>query len=68
MKTQVFWKAHVRKVSGSYYASLPQDFVKSNEIERNDEVIFKLKRDGLLLTFRKPSPPGEEPEVGTRLT
>ena len=63
MKPRIYWKSHVRRVSGSYYTSLPQDFVKSNEIERNDIIIFVLKHDGLLLTFRKPVPPSDEPEV-----
>ncbi len=63
MKPQIYWKSHVRKVSGSFYTSLPQDFVKSNDIERNDVIIFVLKRDGLLLTFRKPVPPSGEREV-----
>ncbi len=63
MKQRIYWKSHVRKVSGSFYTSLPQDYVKSNEIERNDIIIFTLKRDGLLLTFRKPVPPSEVPEV-----
>ncbi len=63
MKPRIYWKSHVRRVSGSYYTSLPQDFVKSNEIERNDIIIFVLKHDGLLLTFRKPVPPIDEPEV-----
>lgn len=61
MKQLIYWKSHVRKVSGSFYTSLPQDYVKSNEIERNDIIIFTLKRDGLLLTFRHPVDPAEEP-------
>ncbi len=60
MTQKMTWKGHVRKVSGSYYVVLPPDYRKSNDIERDDIALFELKRNGLLLTFRKPVSPSEE--------
>ncbi len=66
MKQKMIWKGQVRKVSGSYYVALPQDYRRSNEIDREDIVIFELKKDGLLMTFRKPVSPSQEDEMMLR--
>lgn len=63
MTQKMTWKGHVRKVSGSYYVVLPPDYRKSNGIERDDIALFELKRNGLLLSFRKPVSPSEEREL-----
>ena len=56
-------KGQVRKVSGSYYIAIQPDYVKATEIEREDIVIFELRRNGLLMSFRKPVSPSEEREL-----
>ena len=58
-----YWKGQVRKISGSYYIAIPPDYVKATEIEREDIVIFELRRNGLLMNFRKPVSPFEEKEM-----
>ncbi len=56
----MFWKCNVRKLSGSMYIVLPKDYMRAKGIEKDDIAIFELKRNGLLLTFRKPVAPSEE--------
>jgi hypothetical protein len=62
-QNSLFWKGHVRKISGSYYVALPQDYIRSNDIDRDDVVIFRLGRNGINMTFRKPVKPSEEWKV-----
>ena len=62
-QNKFYWKGQIRKVSGSYYIAVPPDYVKANEIERGDIVIFELRRNGLLMTFRKPLTPSQEKEL-----
>lgn len=62
-RNKFYWKGQVRKVSGSYYIAIPPDYVKATEIEREDIVIFELRRNGLLMSFRKPVSPSEEREL-----
>lgn len=63
MKQQMMWKRHVCKVSGSYGIALPKGYLKSNGIQPDDMLIFELKRNGLLLIFRKPVNPSQEEVV-----
>lgn len=56
------WKSNVRKLSGSLYVSLPKDYLRYKGVEKDDIAVFELKRNGLLLTFRKPVSPSEEDE------
>ncbi len=62
-QNKFYWKGQVRKVSGSYYIAIPPDYVKATKIEREDIVIFELRRNGLFMSFRKPVSPSEEKEM-----
>lgn len=61
-QSKMFWKGNVRKLSGSMYIVLPKDYMRAKGIEKDDIAVFELKRNGLLLTFRKPVKPSEEDE------
>ena len=58
----MFWKCNVRRLSGSMYIVLPKDYMRAKGIEKDDIAVFQLKKNGLLLTFRKPVSPSEEDE------
>ena len=57
------WKGNVRKLSGSLYVTLPKDYLRAKGVERDDVAIFELRRDGLLVKFRKPVSPSQEKEL-----
>ena len=63
METEMYWKGQVRKISGSYYIAIPPAYLKAKGIERDDIVMIKLRRNGLLMTFRKPLTPSQEKEL-----
>lgn len=57
------WKGNVRKLSGSLYVVLPKDYMRAKGVARDDVAIFELRRDGLLVKFRKPVSPSQEKEL-----
>lgn len=42
------WESYVRKNGGTYYVSLPQDYVRAHKIVKDDLVEFVLNPDGSL--------------------
>ena len=63
MTTEMEWKGNVRRLSGSLYVTLPKDYLRAKGVQQDDVAIFELRRDGLLLKFRKPVSPSEEKEM-----
>lgn len=63
MSNEMRWKGNVRRLSGSLYVTLPKDYLKAKGVVQDDVAIFELKKNGLLLTFRKPVSPSQEKEV-----
>lgn len=57
------WKSTVRRLSGSLYVTLPKDYLRAKGIVQEDIAIFELRRDGLLVKFRKPVSPSQEKEL-----
>ena len=57
------WKSTVRRLSGSLYVTLPKDYLRAKGVVQEDIAIFELRRDGLLLKFRKPVSPSQEKEL-----
>ncbi len=57
------WKSTVRRLSGSLYVTLPKDYLRAKGVVQEDIAIFELRRDGLLVKFRKPVSPSQEKEL-----
>lgn len=63
MSNEMRWKGNVRRLSGSLYVTLPKDYLKAKGVVQDDVAIFELKKNGLLITFRKPLSPSQEKDV-----